>query len=135
MSGLAFPKPERGSLRRERESQRAAERAAELKAKQLAKARDGHKCRWPHKCERIDPIESAHLVDKSLGGTNTTDNLITLCQRVHRGAVSIHSKLLKVEPLTERGANGPCAFYQLGESGNWEHVATEKAVGVSEVRR
>lgn len=129
------PKPSAGAFKRERHARVTAEQTAEKNAKRDAKARDGHKCRWPHKCHPADRLESAHLVDKSLGGENTPENLITVCLAVHQGPNSIHAKTRLIEPLTERGANGPCAFYEANESGEMIHVASEKAVGVSEVRR
>lgn len=132
----AKPKPERGSARRQREEDRAKAHAFELQQKAKAKKRDNHTCRWPHRCAKGEPLESAHIVDKSRGGSNDTHNLITLCQKIHRGAVSIHSKDLRIDPLTSRGADGLVAFYQLDrETGYWEHVATEKAIGITEARR
>ena len=36
-------------------------------------------------------------------------SLITLCQGVHRGRLSLHSQRRRIEPLTDRGCDGPVA--------------------------
>ena len=134
----ACPKPARGSYTLAREAAEAEATELEIAVKKVVKARDG-KCRWPqkHKCRK--GLECAHLKDASLGGEIATFNLILLCGWLHRrGPESIHSKDLKIEPLTERGADGPCAFFvkiysetRLGEY-RWRCVARERAVGIVE---
>ena len=131
------PKDAPGKFKRERHERATSAATAEKNAKMQAKARDQHKCRWPHTCHKADRLESAHLVDKSLGGSNEPSNLITVCLSVHQGPNSLHSKTRLIEPLdAQLGANGPCAFYEANpETGELVHVATEKAVGVMETRR
>ncbi len=106
-------KPERGSRVIAREEQREEESAELIAAKKAAKLRDGHRCCWPEKHKCRGGIESAHIVDKSRGGPDTTANLITICAWMHRrGPKSIHSKDCVVQPLTDRGADGPVAYYR-----------------------
>jgi len=48
--------------------------------------RDGHKCQNPdckNKSNKNQILQIHHIKYKSLGGTNTPDNLITLCSRCH----------------------------------------------------
>jgi hypothetical protein len=112
----AFDKPlfkaPRGSSTLKKEKAEKDATAEEILVKKDVKARDV-KCRWPvkHKCR--GGLECAHLVDISRGGAMTTGNLILLCKWTHRtGPQSVHGKDLRIEPLTDRGADGPCAFYQ-----------------------
>lgn len=135
VSHVTFAKPERGSFRRERLGKAESERRVRETNKRRSKTRDGHKCRWPHTCEKGDPLESAHLVNLSQGGSDDTSNLFTACQRVHQGAFSLHTKDRRIEPLTDRGCDGPCAFYERNkETGIMAHIASERAVGISEAR-
>ena len=134
MAHEVFTKPERGAFRRERHAKVAARESYRAANKRRAKTRDGHKCRWPHVCVPGDPLESAHLVNLSQGGGDETSNLITLCQRVHTGAVSLHSGDLRIDPVTSAGADGPCSFLRRTESGRWEVIATERVIGLSETR-
>ncbi len=46
-------------------------------------ARDRHRCRTPG-CERIHFLEVHHVVPRSKGGSNTPENLTTLCGSCHR---------------------------------------------------
>ncbi len=137
--GMAtMAKPARGSGILAREAKRSAARTLELAAKAEAKRRDG-KCRWPvkHKCR--GGLESAHIVDASLGGEMCPENLITVCAWIHRtGPESIHGKDYRSESLTEFDANGPLAFFakvwsetRAGEF-SWRCVGRERAVGVLE---
>lgn len=131
----APPKPHRGEFRREREDKRRSIANARKANKATAKARDSRQCRWPGcSCRRVQStiLESAHIVDLSLGGSDETSNLITVCQDVHRGPWSIHTKDKEVRPLTSAGADGLCEFYERNpETGVMEHIATEKYLGVS----
>lgn len=114
----ACPKPARGTLRALREAKRQRVRAEELRAKAECRRRDGDRCRWPG-CTETTRIESAHLIAKSLGGLNDRQNLVRLCEAHHRGPVSLHSGDLRIEPLTERGADGPLLFLRRDEAQGW----------------
>jgi hypothetical protein len=132
-------KPVRGEYRRARRDKRMAGETYLREQKRIAKARDGGKCRWPGcdcgKNGRKPLLESAHLIDKSRGGSDDASNLISLCDERHRGTPSLHSKDLHIEPLTPHGANGVCAFYaRHPETGKVEHVATERIIGLSAPR-
>lgn len=129
----------------ERRQKRRDRKAVELDVKAAVKKRDGYECRWPA-CEyRTVPqlIDAAHLDAAGMGGDPqslrmTRENLISICRLHHRKApVSLHSGDLKIEPLdSDLGAEGLCAFYRLNrETGRFEHIATEKRIGVSEPRR
>jgi hypothetical protein len=132
----AGPRPSRGTGRRERRERKTKAEAHLDDQKAIAKKRDEYKCRWPGcKCSkgRYKPLlESAHIVDKSLGGSDETENLMTICDNRHRGTPSLHSKDLKIEKLSDKGANGLLSFYAKNqETGEWEHVFTEKYIAVS----
>lgn len=124
------PKPERGGHVLKREEKRHAYEDELDAAKKSAKQRDLFLCRWPekHKCRGL--LEGAHIVDASLGGEPVRGNLISFCAWIHRrGPRTIHSKHLKVEPETDRGSDGPCAFYRretLDEP--WSCVGVETAI-------
>lgn len=122
-----FWKPARGSYVLEREKNRAEAADIERKAKAKAKRRDG-RCRWPepHKC--LGGLESAHIVDASLGGAMATENLVTLCAWLHRrGPESIHGKHIKIEKETTDGADGALSFWRRLLSGEWYLVARERS--------
>jgi hypothetical protein len=128
-SGPLF-KGSRGALVLAREKAQAEFEALERREKAKAKKRDGGRCRWPeaHKCRF--GLESAHVVDASLGGRMASSNLVTVCAWVHRrGPESIHGKQIKVEPLTAAGADGPLSFWRKDAAGAWFMVAREVAPG------
>jgi hypothetical protein len=107
------PKPLRGSSTLAREEKRTTAQKQEADAKAEAKQRDGFKCRWPepHKCR--GPLEGAHIVDKSLGGANVAENIVTVCRWIHRaGPESIHGKQLRVDTETPAGANAGLSFWR-----------------------
>jgi hypothetical protein len=129
-----FKDPRGTALRKRREAKRDAD--AHLKAEKAKVRRRDLSCRWPGcDCKRWGlPLECAHIVDQSLGGSDDASNMILICAEKHRGRPSLHSKHLRIEPLTERGANGPCAFYQDFTHGGWGLVAEERTRGISETR-
>ena len=121
------PKPARGQRVLDKEEADARALKHEREQKGLAKRRDG-RCRWPetHKC-RLQ-LEAAHIVDASLGGPMDAENLVTLCGWIHRrGPESIHSKELKIEKETARGAWGPLSYWRKGEDGEYFIVKRETA--------
>lgn len=127
MLGLAFPKPVKGTARAARVARRLAEQSFEAREKTAARRRDGYRCRWPS-CEcrqRRDRIEVAHLVNKSQGGSSHRTNLICLCVARHQGRPSLHSGELHIEPLTDRGTSGPCAFWAKDAAGRVTLVGQE----------
>lgn len=120
-------KPSRGQRVLDKERDDAEALKHEREQKGLTRKRDG-RCRWPeaHKC-RFD-LESAHIVDASLGGLMDAENLVTLCAWIHRrGPESIHGKQLQIEKETERGAWGPLSFWKKGADGAFYLVARETA--------
>ncbi len=121
-------KPYRGQHAEERAKRKSAKLSQRIENKRKAKARDGHTCRWPHRCQPgSHRLEMAHLVNLSQGGTDETNNLITHCVGAHQGKHSLHSQDKQIDPLTGKGADGPCSFYERNqESGKFQHVATEK---------
>ncbi len=125
MSGLAFPKPARGTAILAREKKAAEARAIEKEQKGLAKARDV-RCRWPeaHKCR--GEMEAAHILDASLGGPMDAANLVLLCSWIHRrGPESIHGKQLRIECEGDAGAWGPLSFWKQDAAGEYFLVARE----------
>lgn len=106
------PKPQRGQAMLDREQAKADALAVERREKTAARKRDG-RCRWPevHKCR--GGLESAHLVDASLGGPMHRTNLVTLCAWIHRrGPESIHGKQLMMQRESRAGASGPLSFWR-----------------------
>jgi 5-methylcytosine-specific restriction endonuclease McrA len=130
-----FQKPPKGSYRRERTQKRLAVESEEDRNKAIVRKRD-RKCRWPFcDCAKFrERLEVAHVVSKSLGGSNDPSNLILLCVSKHQGRPSLHSGDLAVAPQTSAGTNGPCDFKAQDDKGRWHVVASERYVGVSETR-
>ena len=136
--GGSLFKASRGSLVLEREQ--AAKDAEALEKREKAKARKRDKravgglgCRWPepHICR--GGVEAAHLVDKSRGGANAAENLVSLCAWLHRrGPESIHGKQLKIEKETSAGADGPLSFWRKTLDGTFYLVKREIAPGIIE---
>lgn len=133
----ALAKPAKGTALLARRATRQSRVTAERTQKQIAKARDGHRCRWPHCAYRDVRLESAHLYNKAMGGDHglrsRADQLITLCLLHHQGPRSLHSGDLRIEPQTAREADGPVAFFELRE-GRLVVVAIEQAIGGPYVR-
>ncbi len=136
----AAPKPAKGSALLERHARKLAVKTHERQAKQAVRVRDQHRCRWPG-CPYgsvSKRLEVAHLDAKGMGGdhgTRTTpDAMILLCVFHHQGPKSLHSGDCRIERMTPQGTDGPCAFYELQESGKWSCVGVERAVGVSSPR-
>ena len=136
----AVPKPPKGSMFMARKTKKAAIKSFEESEKRAVRIRDGHKCRWPG-CRNGKDIrtEVAHLNDKGIGGDHsarsTRDQMMLLCFLCHQGPNSLHAKTRHIEPLTDRGTDGVCAFYELNpETGKADHIATEKAIGITEAR-
>jgi hypothetical protein len=110
---------------------------AERAKREAAVRKDVHRfqprCRWPmaHKCR--GGLECAHMLDASLGGAYTAENLIRICAWIHRrGPESIHGKQLAIEPQTPRGARDGLLFYRKGDDGIFYLVARETAPYVLE---
>lgn len=136
----AIARPERGAAIVEREAADKQRIATEREIATKVKQREGYRCRWPeaHTC-RGGPLEAAHLVNKSQGGTTSLENEIAVCPWIHRrGPESLHGQQLKVEKETERGANGPLSFWR--QTGEFDAlgqpiyfcVARERAPGIVE---
>lgn len=126
-------KPAKGTAWLERKLARMDVEATRKVNKAAARRRD-MKCRWPKcECYRLTArLEVAHIDDLSRGGTDDTDNLVTLCFLTHQGPRSLHSKDRAIVKLTPAGANGPLAFYMRGEDGVMYLVARETSVRILE---
>ena len=85
-------------------------------------------CRWPS-CGSRESIETAHIDDKGMGGDHGErshrSNMLRLCFDHHQGRRSLHSKDLRIEKLTEAGAEGPLLFLQADEQRGWLVVGCE----------
>jgi hypothetical protein len=139
MSHQTFPKPRRGDALLERRTKRAATVRAEQAEMQAALKRDGRKCRWPgciYAAKKL-PIDACHVVQhRGMGGNprgdrTTRNQIMTLC-RIHHGKVD--ARELSVEPKTDAGTDGACAFFRWAEHGGIELVAEERTIGISETR-
>lgn len=121
-------KPLRGTRVLEREAEQAAALIHERRVKAAVKARDG-RCRWPEKHKCRGGLECAHVVDASLGGSMSTENLVLLCSWTHRrGPESIHGKQLKITHESPDGIDPPWfAFWKQDHYGEYYLVARETA--------
>lgn len=117
-----------------RERRRNARKNAKMTVQRELRVRDGVGCRWPG-CEfwqRGYRVENAHLEDSGMGGDpalirTQRQKMIRLCIQHHQGRVSIHSKDLRVVPLTDKGTDGPCEFQVRNPKAEhgWETVGGE----------
>ena len=108
-------KPAKGSALLARRQRSASRRAAEQKAMQAAKRRDGHRCMFPGCPYRNQdlPLDPAHLRHRGMGGNpaldrTTRQSIITLC-RVCHGRYDAGD--FEIRPIdAARGTDGPCEF-------------------------
>lgn len=108
----ALQKPLKGEyvLERKRAERQHKEREREVMA--AVKAEDGHRCRVPGCRYSLLRVEVAHEKHRGMGGNPTEDRtvpevLIALCLRHHQ---AYDKGDLEIEPRTERGLRGPCAY-------------------------
>jgi hypothetical protein len=140
------PKPEHHKIAKHKK--RAAIQGDRRDDKAKAKARDGHRCRWPkfdhdtpnHVC--IGPLESAHKVAIGMGGDKTGErthkrDLMTCCRFIHQDspdALERHGR--SWEGLTDEQADGPVIFsrrvQQPDGSWAWVEIARERRIGMLE---
>lgn len=137
---VACPKPAKGEAWLESKKRSRERKAAEDAVMASVRKQDGQ-CRYPLCAHRTKKprLECAHMEHRGMGGNPTGDKtqpekLITLCFIDH-GAFDRGE--LDIIPLSaDKGTRGPCSWHVLNkESGKFVHVASEKALGVSEVRR
>lgn len=131
---VARRRPAKAARRKQQLSRIQAERAV----KAAVRERD-QTCRWPGcDCQRswgaaqgqqwYRALEVAHLDDKGMGGDKKLlrtrkDRMIYLCAWRHRGQFGLHAKRARIEPLTDKGTDGPCLFtVQRKKDGTWEVV-------------
>lgn len=115
-----------------RAKRKASRQNAERAVKAAIRRRDGIGCRWPD-CQfwkRGFRVDAAHLDDKGMGGDpklirTQTSTVMRICVQHHTGPESLHSGDLRIVPLTDRGADGPCQF----ERRNWKSLHGWEVVG------
>lgn len=118
-----------------REKRRNARKAGVPHVKTELRVRDGIGCRWPG-CEfwkRGYAVHGVHLEDMGMGGDpklirTQRNTMIRLCAKHHGpGPFTIHSKDLRVIPLTDKGTDGPCEFQVRNPKAEhgWETVGGE----------
>jgi hypothetical protein len=136
----AKPRPARGEQRLEVGGKKRERKLAEEKTMAAAVRRDGGKCRWP-RCEyKALKVAAAHMDHRKMGGNPSGDKtqlhkLITLCIRHHDQFDGRTIPSIAIEPISaQQGTSGPCAYYVQDETGKWQHVATERVIGVSSTR-
>lgn len=137
---FGFPKPQRGSFRRERRQNAKDRKAAEQKLMEEAKKLDAHQCRrprCPHCKNRAKVVAACHRRDlhRGMGGDRGLERtrlewLVTLCEDSHD---DYDEFFIDIEPLDEaRYFRGPCAWYAVNrETGERVHIATETTIGIS----
>lgn len=69
--------------------------------------RDDWKCR---KCGFRDGLHPHHIVYKSKGGTDTMDNIITLCWRCHR---DVHEHKVRLDVIRKDRDNLVVKFWRV----------------------
>lgn len=135
-------KPARGEHLMARRTRKEKLDAHEDREKTAVRKRDRYQCRWP-KCiyrNQAVPLEVAHLEHKGPGGNpdgtrSVRSKMILLCQNHHQGRTSLHSKDLRIVPLTEQGTDGPCKFeFSMGSLG-WVTEFVETAPRVAKRAR
>lgn len=143
-AGAPMFKPAPGTAWQERKTRRAENVAHEQREMGAARKRDleaCHGCRWPG-CEFMPQkprLEVSHCFKHRGQGGNpdgdlTRRDLLMLMCFIHHDRVDGRdlANEAKVEATTDRGTDGPCAFYERNqETGRVEHVWTESAIGVS----
>jgi hypothetical protein len=145
-------KPPRGSGRLAAKDRRNG-RVAYEKAEKAKVRKRFSKCRWPHCRHKDQPLEVAHLIAKGHGGDpaglrTRADKMVLVCHPHHlwdpqeghpEGCLEHHQ--IRIEPLTDLGTFGPCAFFRervfvkfdgTGMEQVWELVAKESKPGVLE---
>ena len=69
--------------------------------------RDGHKCQSKQKGKHSEKLHVHHIVFRSKGGTDTPNNLITLCEKchadLHTGKFELKASRSKTKHATEMG--------------------------------
>lgn len=130
------PKPAKGSALIERRERRAEVEAYEEGEKRAVRLRD-KRCRWPHcaNCKAFTPrLEVAHVIAKGMGGDHSLkssrDQMVLIDYLTHQGRDGLEQHGRKIEPLTDQGTDGPCAFYVADGVGGWILVAEETSIGV-----
>ncbi len=130
-------KPERGSGKRERFERRQEARKHERAEMDAAKRRDHGKCRWPGCDSHIVKlrIDACHERDSHRGMGGNPDGKRTERAKVITLCLTHHAQYdrfdLDILPVTDKGFDGPCAFYVPHPMEDWRHIATEKVIGVS----
>lgn len=125
---MLFPKP-KSRAEAKRETKWDEEQARRLVYRAVS-TRDGYKCRVCRR--RCDPDASDmlakghhhHLIFRSKGGQDTTDNLALLCAQCH---ADVHAYRLKLEGNPDVALE----FYRLNDDG-WYLSARETSVGLTE---
>lgn len=145
-------KGQKGEHEIERNAKRAAVKTHERKEKQAAK-KVAPGCRWPrfdhatprHVC--LGQLEAAHGTAIGMGGDRDSSrtsrrDLLVVCTHIHLGDCGLERHGRKWEPLTDKGALGPVAFYKRepsetkpGEWGDWQLVAVESSPGILDTKR
>lgn len=134
----ALVKPAKGSALLDRRDRKAKIVAYEKQQKAKVVQRDGsHTCRLVSGCTERTHHETAHVHDKGMGGDHSlrssSADMVRSCLFHHRGAWSLHSGDIKVEMLTEAGADGPIEVYGKDKHEQWYLLKRE--VRCNEVER
>lgn len=121
--------PSRHETRKER---KAAEEKVWRDVCAAVDKRDGKQCRCcdrrsdPERTGLLERGHRHHIVYRSAGGTDTTDNLVTLCSGCHDDE---HRNKLQIDGNPDVAL----LFYRKGEDGIWFMVREE--IAVRQVRR
>lgn len=122
-ASLQKPAPreiDRGERQRSRESEYR-------RNSKLARQRDQHHCRV---CGSRNGLEAHHLVPRSLVGRAMRDqvtNLVTLCGGEGNCHQLTTRHVIRIEAMTERGADGPLRVSKFDKAEGGFVVVTEQA--------
>ena len=92
---MQFPKP--NSRAADKQEKRKAKERNKREVYKLVRARDGKRCR---NCKSPEDLHHHHLRFRSLGGGDSTRNLLLLCARCH---ADVHGYRLYIEGLDANG--------------------------------
>lgn len=90
---MRFPKPARGTFRKERRRRQGSVEARRRKVYAAVDRRDAKRCRY---CGRADTLSHHHIWPRGTGGPDETWNIVTLCADCHSAAQNGTPRLVAV---------------------------------------
>lgn len=117
MLATAYPKPLRGTARRQKATSKRQQAKADKLVYRAVDARDGHRCRVCLAYCGLD-IQRHHIVFRSLGGETSTANVISLCAECH--LLGVHGKRIILAGSADGRVQIKCAVRSVdGVPSSW----------------